>query len=114
MKTLMIIGISVLLATAATAAPIEESIGVDEGKCETISIGFYFCKINGKCYSCGKNKDIDPKKDCFKEETCAVAMNQPHGEGLVKPPTRVVMRPRDDGHGHSRAVTPSVLCQRTD
>lgn len=114
MKTLMIIGISLFLATAATAAPIEESVGVDEGKCEVISTGFWFCKIDGKCYSCGKNKDIDPKRDCFKEEACAAVMSQPDATGLVTRPARFVMQPRDDSHDHAYTLTPSVLCQRTE
>lgn len=108
-KTLILTGISLLLVSAATAAPIEESVGVDEGKCEVISVGFYFCKINGKCYSCGKNKDIDPKKDCFKEEACAVDMSQPNSNHVVTRPARFVMRPRDDGHDHARPVTSTVL-----
>jgi hypothetical protein len=85
MKTVLITVISLLLATAATAAPMEERVGVDEGKCEVISAGFWFCKIDGKCYSCGKNKDIDPKRDCFKEETCAAAMSQPETNGTMTP-----------------------------
>lgn len=114
MKMLMVIGISLFLASAATAAPIEESVGVDEGKCEVVSVGLWFCKINGKCYSCGKNKDIDPKKDCLKEETCAAAMGQPDTNHVVTRPARFVMRPSDDRHDHERAVTPAVLCQRTE
>lgn len=114
MKMLVMTVLSILFATAATAAPIEETVGVDEGKCEVISAGFYFCKINGKCYSCGKNKDIDPKKDCFKEETCAAAMGRSDATGLVTRPARVVMRPRDDGRSHEQALTPPVLCQRAE
>lgn len=114
MKSILVIGISLLLATAAAAAPIEEGIGIEEGKCEVVSVGQYFCKIGGKCYYCGKNKDVDPKRDCYKEDTCAAAMGQPGGEGVVKPPTRVVMRPSDSVSDHDQALTPSVLCQRTE
>lgn len=114
MKTLFMTVISMMLATVAIAAPSEETVGVDEGKCEVISVGFYFCKIGGKCYSCGKNKDIDPKKDCFKEETCMAAMGQPGIEDFVTRPTRFAMRPSDSVLGHEQAVTPSVLCQRRE
>lgn len=114
MQTLCMTVISMFLATAAMASPIEETVGIDEGKCEVISVGFYFCKINGKCYSCGKNKDIDPKKDCFKEETCMAAMSQPGVEDFVTRPARFVMRPSGDGHDHEQPVTPSMLCQRTE
>lgn len=113
MKTLVMTVLAMLFATGATAAPIEESVGVDEGKCEVISAGFWFCKINGKCYSCGKNKDIDPKKDCFKEETCAAAMVEPDATGLVTRPARFVIRPSADVHGHEQEAS-SVLCQRTE
>lgn len=114
MKTALMIIMALLLASAATAAPIEESVGVDEGKCEVISAGFWFCKIDGKCYSCGKNKDIDPKRDCFKEEACAAAMGQPDLNHVPTRAARFVMRPSGDGPDHERPVTPSMLCQRTD
>lgn len=114
MQTLFMTILSVFLATAAMASPMEESVGVDEGKCEVISVGFYFCKIGGKCYSCGKNTDIDPKKDCFKEETCAASVGQSGIEDLVTRPTRFAMRPSDSVTGHEQALTPSVLCQRTE
>jgi hypothetical protein len=114
MQTLFMTVISVWLATAAMAAPMEESVGVDEGKCEVISVGFYFCKIGGKCYACGKNKDIDPKKDCFKEETCAAAMEQSGIKDRVTRPTRFTMLRSHDGTDYAQAVTSSVLCQRTE
>ncbi len=114
MKTLVMTVLAMLFATAATAAPIEESVGVDEGKCEVISSGFWFCKIDGKCYSCGKNKDINPKRDCFKEEACAAVMGQSDLNHATTRPTRFVMRPSDSFPGHEKAVAPSVLCQRTD
>lgn len=114
MKVLFMGVLLVLLATAAIAAPMEESVGVDEGKCEVISVGFYFCKIGGKCYSCGKNKDIDPKKDCFKEETCMAAMSQPGVEDSMKRPTRFAMRSSASDTGHDTAEISSVLCQRTE
>lgn len=114
MKMFMVIGISLFLASAATAAPIEESVGVDEGKCEVVSVGLWFCKIDGKCYSCGKNKDVDPKRDCLPEERCAAAMIAPDATGLVTRPTRVVARPSDSILDRVQAVTPSVLCQRSE
>lgn len=114
MKTALMIIMALLLASAATAAPIEESVGVDEGKCEVISAGFWFCKIDGKCYSCGKNKDIDPKRDCFKEEACAAAMGQLDLNHVVTRPARFVMRPSGDGPDHEQPVTSKVLCQRTE
>jgi hypothetical protein len=114
MKILLMTVISMFLATAAIAAAMQESVGVDEGKCEVISVGFYFCKINGKCYSCGKNKDIDPKKDCFKEETCAAEMGQSGVEDFVTRPARFVMRPSDSLTVHEQLVTSSVLCQRPE
>ena len=106
--------ISLWLATVTTAAPIEENVGVDEGKCEVVSVGLYFCKIGGKCYSCTKSKDADPKKDCFKEETCAAAMEQSLIEDRVTRPTRFAMRPSGTVTDHQQAVTASVLCQRTE
>jgi len=114
MKTALMTIMALFLASTATAAPIEESVGVDEGKCEVVSVGLWFCKIDGKCYSCGKNRDIDPKKDCFKEEACAAAMIEPDATGLVTRPTRVVARPSDSILDRVQAVTPSVLCQRTE
>ncbi len=114
MKVLLMSVLSVFLATVAIAAPMEERVGVDEGQCEVISAGFWFCKIDGKCYSCGKNKDIDPKRDCFKEETCMAAMSKPGVEDFVKRPTRFAMRPSVSDTGHEQSVTPSVLCQRTE
>ena len=114
MKTLLMTAVSVLLATAATAAPIEESVGVDEGKCEVVSVGLYFCKIGGKCYSCTKSKDVDPKKDCFKEETCAAAMVQPDAVGLVTRPTRFLMSPTTSMTNQERPLTTSALCQYAD
>ena len=114
MTTLITTIISLLLATAATAAPIEESVGVDEGKCEVVSAGNFFCKINGKCYYCMKNKDINPKTDCYKEDTCAAALVQPDANGLVTRPARFAMRPSVHDYNHEPPVTPSVLCQRTE
>ena len=113
MKTALMTIMALFLASAATAAPIEESVGVDEGKCEVVSVGLWFCKINGKCYACGKNKDIDPKKDCI-EDTCAAGMGESDAAGLVTRPTRFVMRPSGDGHDHEQPVTSKVLCQRTE
>lgn len=113
-KTLVMTILAMLFATAATAAPIEESVGVDEGKCEVISAGFWFCKIDGKCYSCGKDKDIDPKRDCFKEEACASVMGQSDLNHVVTRPTRFAMRPSYSVTGHDQAVAASVLCQRTE
>lgn len=114
MKTALMTIMALFLASAALAAPIEESVGVDEGKCEVISAGFWFCKIDGKCYSCGKNKDIDPKRDCFKEETCAAVMGQPDLNHVARRPARFVMRPSDDGHDHEQPVTSTAMCQRTE
>lgn len=114
MKTLFMTVISVWLATAAVAAPIEEGIGIEEGKCEVVSVGQYFCKIGGKCYSCVKSKDVDPRKDCYKEETCAAAMVQPDDNGLVKHPTHFTMLYRADGAIHERSLMPSTRCPSTE
>lgn len=114
MKTLFLTVFSVGLATAAMAAPIQVNIGVDEGKCEVVSVGQFLCKIGGKCYYCDRNKDVNPKKHCYEETTCAAAMGQSDDNGLVTRPARFVMRPSDDDHDREHALTPSVLCQRTE
>lgn len=73
MKALIMTVISLLLATAATAAPIQENVGIGEGQCEVVNAGQYYCKVNGKCYYCTKNKDVNPGTDCYKETQCTLA-----------------------------------------
>lgn len=92
MKALIMTVISLLLATAATAAPIQESVGVGEGQCEVVSAGQYYCKVNGKCYYCTKNKDINPSTDCYKETQCASASGV---TSTMTPPMRATRMPRE-------------------
>lgn len=68
------------------AAPIRQSTNIEEGKCETVSVGQYFCKINGKCYYCDTKTNPDPNKNCYKETTCAAAITRPGLKGTMRPP----------------------------
>lgn len=65
------------VASIAEAAPIQQGTNIEEGKCETVSVGQYFCKINGKCYYCDTKTNPDPNKNCYKETTCTAVMTNP-------------------------------------
>lgn len=65
---------------------IKQGANVEEGKCEVVSVGNYYCKINGKCYYCTKETNPDPNKDCYKETTCDPAITRPGLKGTVRPP----------------------------
>jgi hypothetical protein len=82
---LLIGGVLVSLAGVVLAAPRQQSTNVEEGKCEVVSVGQYFCKIDGKCYYCDTGTNPDKNKNCYKETTCAAAV-RPGIKGTVRPP----------------------------
>lgn len=83
---------SAITTSLVHAAP-RQSAGVEEGKCEVVSVGNYYCKVNGKCYYCTKDTNPDPNKDCYKETTCDSVRSDPRRpkapmvpKGSVQPP----------------------------
>lgn len=55
------------VASIGEAAPIQQGTNIEEGKCETVSVGQYFCKINGKCYYCDTKTNPDPNTNCYRK-----------------------------------------------
>jgi hypothetical protein len=90
--------LALTLASIGEAAPIQQGTNIEEGKCETVSVGQYFCKINGKCYYCDTKTNPDPNKNCYKETTCTAAMTKPGFKGMVRPPIggRIMRRGVED------------------
>lgn len=74
--------LAVTMPVLGEAAPIQQGTNIEEGKCETVSVGQYFCKINGKCYYCDTKTNPDPNKNCYKETSCAAATMNP---GIKRP-----------------------------
>jgi hypothetical protein len=77
--------LALTFASIGEAAPIQQGTNIEEGKCETVSVGQYFCKINGKCYYCDTKTNPDPNKNCYKETTCTAATMNPGLKGAVRP-----------------------------
>jgi hypothetical protein len=75
-----------MVESVAVAAPRQQGTNVKEGECELVSVGNYYCKVNGKCYYCTKSDKPDPNKDCYKETTCDPAVTRPGTKGTVRPP----------------------------
>jgi len=75
-----------MIPLTGIAAQRQQSTNVAEGKCEVVSVGNYFCKVDGKCYYCTKGEKPDPKKDCYKETTCAAATSRSGMKGSAQPP----------------------------
>lgn len=83
----VVLGLIVALPIAGLAAQRQQGVGIKDGECETVSVGNYYCKVNGKCYYCTKKDDPDPNKDCYKETTCDSAVSRPGIKGgMVRPP----------------------------
>ncbi len=88
-----LLGILVTLSTAGHAAQRQQGMGINDGECEVVSVGNYYCKVNGKCYYCTKKDNPDPNKDCYKETTCDSAVTRPGIKGgMVRPPTGGLMQ----------------------
>ena len=86
LTTPAVVTLVLTMVPASFAAPIQQGTNVAEGKCETVSAGNYYCKVNGKCYYCTKKDNPNPNTDCYKETTCDAAMTRPGFKGMMRPP----------------------------
>ncbi len=82
---------------AGTAAQRQQSVGIKDGECEVVSVGNYYCMVNGKCYYCTDSQG----KSCYQETKCDSAVSRPGTKGgIVRPPTGMnapIMRRGVDG-----------------
>lgn len=81
--TVVILTVGLSIATVGEAAPIRQGTNA-EATCETVSVGQYYCKIDGKCYYCDTKTNPDPNKNC-RSTKCEAAMVNPGLKGAVRP-----------------------------
>ena len=97
-----LIAISVLaldwgIASTGNAAPIRQGTGAD-ATCEVVSVGQWYCTIDGKGYYCDTNNNPDKNKNC---RPARIAPTGPKGnlnQGMLR--NQQIMRRGVEGDGH--------------
>lgn len=80
----VVLGLIVALPVAGLAVQRQQGVGIKDGECEVVSVGNYYCKVNGKCYYCTDSQG----KNCYQETKCDSAVSRPEAKGgMVRPPT---------------------------
>lgn len=77
----VVVALSLSMVAASSAAPIRQGTNA-ETTCEVVSVGQWYCTIDGKGYYCDTKTNPDPNKNC---RPARVAPSGPKGaQGMLK------------------------------